>query len=230
MNTKVILGMMVAISFQMAFAATARNVEGIRKVVREEIGRSKNGSTGNTVDAVESGKTAEYLARMSGASEVELRPALQRTITVKEVDGNKTISLNEVGTMLKVADEGFRKIDRTSLDASGKAHLEILEEGLKVIPMFLSLANRTSEMGAKLSTQQQTEVDAFFKQISLTEDMLTKMDTADAKAHIEVMKKAIAKRTSPKVAGDQAFAAALKEGKSQEDYIAKLQELLNCVR
>jgi len=230
MKKNLIMGMVVAMSFQMAFAAPARNAEAVRKAVNEEIVRGKQAVAGKAVDAAQSGKTAKELSRISGASEVELSASLRRNITVKETEGDKVVSLLEIGRSTADADTALRTKDLTGLDAGGKAHLEVLQEAVKVSSDFLSLANIDITAAGKLTEQQQLELAAFNKQLSLIPDMLTKMDTADVKAHITAMKKAVEKRTNPKITGDAAFAAALKEGKSNEDYLAKLNELTNCTR
>lgn len=229
MKKNLMMGMVVAMSFQMAFAAP-RNAETVRRTVIEEVKRATETTAGKAVDAASAGKTASLLSRIAGASERELQSALQRKIVVKEVEGEKTVSLLELGNKLAAADNAIRTKDLSGLDAAGKAHMETTVEAIKVSSEFLSLANKTSDMGGKLTEQQRLEVAAFNKQVSLIEDMITKMDTADLKTHIEVMKKAIAKRTNPNIAGDQAFAAAIKEGKSQEDYLTRLSELTNCAR
>lgn len=226
-----ILGMLVVCSFQMAFAATARDAMIVRDTISKELARARSSGENKVADSATLSKVSNTLSRISGSNrEVELRSALGRTIQVKEATGTRSVSLLDLANLLVSADQSLRTQNLSGLDAAGKAHLDATQNAIKVSSEFLALANRTSETSAVLTDVQKLEVAAFNKQISLIEEMITKMDTADLKAHTEVMKKAIAKKINPNMNGDQALAAALKEGKTQEDYIQKLNELMNCLR
>jgi hypothetical protein len=228
MKKQIIVSLALICGFQMSLAAPVRNVESVRRAVVEEMARVKSETRVN--DQMQISRSSDTLSRISGASSVELKAALARKIKIKEVDGEREVSLLEIGNLLSAADQSIRTKDLTNLDAAGRAHLEATQEAIKVSSEFLSLANRTTEMTGVMSDQQKLEVAAFNKQVSLIPEMITKMDTSDLKAHTDAMKKAIAKRTGPSINGDQAFALALKEGKSQEDYIQKLNELTSCIR
>jgi hypothetical protein len=153
-----------------------------------------------------------------------------RRIVVQEATGDRTVALLTLGQLLVSADQALRSENPGSLNAAGKAHMVATQEAIKVASEFLALAARTSDTAGIMTTQQRSEVAAFYKELSLIEEMLFRMDTGDLRSHVEIMKQAIAQKTSEKMNGDQAFAAVLKTGRSQQEYLLKLAELTNCAR
>lgn len=221
MKTKLVIGMALICSFQIAFAAATARPEVVRKAIETEVARAKAAGEIKASDATHDAKLGSTLARIAGTSEGELRSALSRTIQVQETNGSKNVSLREIGSLLVKADE----VSRT------QGSPPAMERAIKISSAFLSLANRDPRnSGVVMTEQQKLELAAFNKQLSLIPEILTKMDAADMDAHIKVMEKAVEKRATPTMNGEQAFAVALKEGRSQEDYLQKLNELTGCVR
>ncbi|MEZ0390592.1 MAG: hypothetical protein ACAH59_00125, partial [Pseudobdellovibrionaceae bacterium] len=233
MKTKLILGMVLVCSFQSAFAG-GKSVEVFRKALTDEVARR------NQTHAVEKktttdkiSLTANELSKISGASQVELKAAMQKkNISFKDATGQtKEISILEIGSTISSADQVLRSIDRTTLDADGKARLKILSDdggkGLQIMADFISLANKTSDAGVA-TEMSKMEVAVLNQQISLIPDMLNKMDAAEMQSHLAIMDAAVKKRVRPEIPGDQALAAVLKENKTAEEYKQKLNEILNC--
>lgn len=238
MKKQFVMGMMLSLTLSapMAFAAGAKGAEAIRSEI------SKNDKRALEKDAISALKglvrDAEVLDRSStilskiagGADSTELKSSLSRKIKVATVDGEKQVAVLDVAKSIMKADQTTKEINRNDLTAEGKSHLELVEEAVKVSSEFLTLANRTSDMSASTNELAKQASQALNKQIALIPEMLTKMDTADLKGHVEVMKKAIQSRTSPSMNGDQAYLAALKtEGMSAEKLKEKLEEIIGCI-
>lgn len=221
MKKKLVLGMVLMCGFQMAYAAPTARPEAVRKAIETEVARAKAAGEIRATDASHDARLGNTLARISGSAEGELRAALSRTIEVKEATGSRNVPLREIGNLLAKADEVSR----------AQGNPPAMERAIKVSSAFLALANRDPKnSGLVMTEQQKLELDAFNKQLSLIPEIITKMDPADMEAHIKVMEKAIEKRVTPNMNGDQAFASALKEGKTQEEYKQKLTDLTGCVR
>jgi hypothetical protein len=231
MKNQIILGMALALTANFAFAAgPVRSAVEVKNQMTEESKRSKDRNSidvlRGTVDSQIVFKAANEVSKIGGADQTELKIALAKSVKVQSVEGEKTLSLMDVGQKLLMAEQTMKKLNRNDLTADGKLHLEAMENMVKASSEFLSLANKMSD-GA--TEQSKLEIAAFNKQLLIIAEQLTTMDTGDLKAHTAKMKAAVAARTSPGITGDQAFAASLKQGKTATEYAQLLKDILGCI-
>lgn len=236
MKKQLILGMvavsMVMGSFSSAMAAT-RRVEvqdAMKKAV--ESGARVGGVAGVREAGVRSDTITDLASLLDGnnRSQAELRSALDKTIQITTPDGARTIDLLTVGKSVKAADLQIKNLDRNRLDNEGKTYLETLEKAVDVSAQFLALKSASSDIVAPAArtADQQLEIDAFNRQVSLITDIVSgKMDKAEVESHISVMQAAVQAKTSPRVTGEQAFKVAM-ETKYGAKAKEKMTELKNC--
>lgn len=181
-------------------------------------------------------KTSEELGRISnGRAEVaELNSAVQRRVLSYTGNDGKYLSLYNVGKNLLKLDQLTREFRLAgNLTAEGKSHLEALENAVSVGTEFLAMASvtsKTSKLASKFTKNDDASENMFNKQLSILMD-LGSMDKADLLAHTAVMKAAVSRKTSPKIAGDKAFliALTLDHAKGDREKAGKVAEdLINC--
>lgn len=236
MKKKFILGMvavsMVMGSFSGAMAAT-RRVEVQDAMKRAVEASARAGSVAGVREAGVRSDTITDLASLldgNNRSQAELRTALDKVIEISTPDGARTIELLSVGKSVKAADLQIKDLDRSRLDNEGKSYLETLEKAVDVSAQFLALKSASSDLiaPAARTADQQLEIDAFNRQVSLiTEIVGGKMDKAEMESHVAVMQAAVQAKTSPRVTGEQAFKVAM-EAKYGAKAKEKMNELKNC--
>lgn len=181
-------------------------------------------------------KTAQELGRISNgkADSEALNSAVQRKVFAYTGNDGKPLSLYNVGKNLLKLDQMTREFRRAgNLTADGKSHLEALENAVAVGTEFLAMASSTSKtqkLAAKFTKNDDASENMFNKQLSILMD-LGSMDKADLLAHTAVMKAAVERKTSPKIAGDKAFliALTLDHAKGDREKAGKVAEdLINC--
>ncbi len=157
----------------------------------------------------------------------DLNVALNRSFHIK--DGAKFIQIEiaSLGRAIQDAKKVSQEINRLELDASGIKHLGQIDRAFEVMPKFLSLA---ASITKPKDARTQVEVDAFAKELSIVNEMLSTMQTADLKTHLDIMQMALdfkAKNPNLELDGNQALAGAIRE-KYQDKALAKIQELSTC--
>lgn len=236
MKKQLVLGM-VAVSlvmgnFSTAFAAT-RRVD-VQKNL--ENGVKKGLEVGGIPGVREAGTRSEIIADVAslldgnGRSQAELRQAMDRSITITTPDGPRNIDLLDVGKSIKAAETQIKNLDRSKLDKDGKDYADTIDKAVDVSAQFLALssASATVRDAAVRTPDQQLEIDAYNRQVSLITDLISgKMDKAEVESHLAVMEAAVQAKTSPRVTGEQAFKVAM-ETKYGAKAKEKMTELKNC--
>lgn len=247
MKKQLLLGMVMLVmaAGQQSFAAPIRSMEALRTEIKKskEV-ELKDLDLARGVEAVQmKNKLAEALSALTGGqSSVAISNVLKRGSAKIEgkVAGVKQIievDFVRTGKDIAHAEQVLKTVNRNELDAAGKIHMELLERAVKSATKMLAAAEKTSDMrdidshtdltAAQKETLKQ-ETAAFAQEVSLISEAL-KMDTADLQTFVEVWEKVAAKR-GPGVNGDQAYAAVQKEGRTEQAYREKLEEVLGCVR
>jgi hypothetical protein len=223
---------MVALQMSVAHAAISRAVDVRNSVVEENKKALEKGAlTGvneASATAMKSNVSDLLVGVARNADNREMSEALSRTIRLNDAGKASDIKLLDIGRKVLMAKQSLDKINRNDLDDQGKAHFDQLRQALEVSSQFMTLASKSSDIGTNLNPQTQKEVDAFNRQLSLIPDLL-KMDTRELKSHVDIMQAAVNAKTSARVTGDQAYAAALK-AKYGAKYQEKLEEILGCAR
>ena len=171
------------------------------------------------------------LAKTQGISETQIESAIRdgqgKVRELKADVGGENLNINMLATAKQI-NAAKSTVDalareKSQLDTDGQELLTQLERAMEIMPKFLSLAN-------SVSSGSSAEVQAFVKQLSLTKEMLSTMDAADLKNHLDVMEMAVEVRLrNPEINGDEAYSQALRT-KYQDKYASKLEEILSCKR
>ncbi|MCE3009603.1 MAG: hypothetical protein LW875_03200 [Proteobacteria bacterium] len=236
MKKQLILGMATVLaltSFEVASAAT-RAAEVRTKLEREmRDALSKGSITGlNENSAAKARESAADklvgVARIADAN--EMTSALGKTIKVKEADGREvSTSVMDIARKLLRTEQALNNLNQNEMGPEARAHVKLVETALQLGAQMIGSLSKTSDVVANLDAQSKLQVEAFYKQVSLLPEMVTKMDSKELKSHIEIMEATMAQKTGPNVKGDVAFAAAMraKYGAKAND---KMNELLGCAR
>ncbi len=204
------------------FAAGARDIRIKTEAETKEVTKSVD------IFALKGAKTveeyydrgAQALGKISNgrADTTELKTAMKRTVYL--VSEGKHQSLYNIAKNLLKLDEVSQEIRiKGGLTPDGLTHLKDLDNAVDIGTQFLAMASRTSSQ-TKLKTEL-TDLDqgaeaAFNKQLSILME-LGSMNTKDLISHTTVMKAAVARKTSPKVNGEEALMLAIKKDFAKGD-------------
>lgn len=219
---------LMALSASTSFAAPMRVNEVRTRFERDVREGQKQFQNGARLDQVRQDATRDLSALTGGrVSTREMGAALNKVLKLKEGEVEVEVNLLHLAQALRDAQTVTKSLNRNELDAEAKKLVEQKDRALEIVPKFLALASNISRAD---SPAKQKEIDVFTKQISLVNEMVSKMDTAELKSHLDVMELAVENRLrNPELEGDQAYSQALK-AKFGDKYAQKVEEILGCLR